>query len=232
MIRRAAFWWLDYVYVTWWQVRHLFGRFDEDRMHRGALPPVLLLPGVYETWQFLRPIAQRLHHRGHPIHIVAALGYNRASIPDAAALAHSYLDLHDLRGVRIVAHSKGGLIGKHMMLFDDAAHRIDSMVAVATPFSGSAYARYFPNRTIRAFLPTEPTLALLAESAAVNGRVTSIFGEFDPHIPAGSHLDGATNVLLPVVGHFRLLSDRRVIAAVENAVAHDDRSGSTPAGVD
>ena len=228
MIARAWFWWLDYVYVTWWQARHVLGRFDAERFHRGSLQPVLLLPGVYETWQFLRPIAGHLNELGHPVHVVRELGYNRATIPDAAALAQRYLETHDLRSVIIVAHSKGGLIGKHMMVLDDAGRRIDRMVAVATPFSGSVYARYFPNRSIRAFLPSEPTLAMLGANAEANSRITSVFGEFDPHIPAGSRLEGATNVRLPVLGHFRLLSDRRVIAEVEAAV-----SGNPPvAGVD
>jgi triacylglycerol lipase len=91
-------------------------------------------------------------------------------------------------------------------------------VAVATPFAGSVYARYFLNRSIRAFLPTEPTLALLSANAEANSRITSVFGVFDPHIPAGSRLEGAMNVQLPVYGHFRLLSDDRVIAEVERAV--------------
>jgi triacylglycerol lipase len=228
MIARAWFWWLDYVYVTWWQLRHVLGRFDAERWHRGDLAPVLLLPGVYETWQFLRPVAERLNAAGHPVHIVRELGYNRDAIPDAAAVAQRYLDAAGLTDVIVVAHSKGGLIGKHMMLFDDTARRIVCMTAIATPFSGSVYARYFLNRPIRAFRPNEPTLARLAANAEANARITSVFGIFDPHIPAGSRLEGATNVQLPVYGHFRILSDDRVIGEVEKAIA----SAAWQSGVD
>jgi len=218
VIRRAWFWWLDYVYVGWWQLRHFLGGRDASRYRSGSLAPVLLIPGVYETWQFLRPIADRLHTLGHPVHVLTELRYNLLSVPESAALAQAYVEAKDLRGVVIVAHSKGGLIGKHMMLFDDTAARIDRMTAIATPFGGSVYARYFPIRAIRAFRPAEPTLALLAANAEANARVTSIFGVFDPHIPAGSGLEGATNVQLPVYGHFRILADARVLAAVESSM--------------
>jgi pimeloyl-ACP methyl ester carboxylesterase len=218
---RAWFWFLDYVYVSRVQLRHFFARAVPERYGHGDRAPILLLPGVYETWQFLRPIADRLNAAGHPVHIVRELGYNRSSIPDAAALAQRFIDDLGLERVVLLAHSKGGLIGKHMMLLDDRGSRVDRLVAIATPFGGSIYARYFPNPAIRAFAPKEPTLVMLAANAAANSRVTSIFGDWDPHIPAGSRLEGATNVLVPVSGHFRLLADERVHRAVDAALGVD-----------
>ena len=61
-------------------------------------------------------------------------------------------------------------------------------------------------------------LRLLAEELRVNGRITSIWAEFDPHIPGGSRLQGATNVELPVQGHFRILGSPELLEAVERAV--------------
>ena len=218
-IRRGWYWYLDYWFVGWWQVRHFVHGRDLGELATGDAAPVLLLPGVYETWQFLRPVAQRLHAAGHPIHVLSGLGYNRQPIPDAAALAARYLEERGLTGVVIVAHSKGGLIGKHIMAIDDTDHRVDRMVAVATPFAGSLYAKYIPVRTIRVFSPADETIARLGGNLAINARITSIYADFDPHIPGGSHLDGATNMQLPVIGHFRILRDARVLDAVDAAVA-------------
>ena len=217
ILRRAVAWLLDYAYATRVHVGIALGRTSPPRSV-GTLAPVVLLPGVYEPWQFMRPVATRLAAAGHPIHVVEPLGYNLTAVPDAAALAQRYLDEHDLSRVIIVAHSKGGLIGKHMMLVDDTNRRIDRLVAIATPFSGSVYARYLPGRTLRAFIPTESTLAMLAANAEVNSRIVSIFAEFDPHIPGGSELAGAKNVRVPVSGHFRILADARVLHEVESAV--------------
>ena len=210
--------WADYAFAARWEFDSLFARRVPARWAAGGLAPVLLLPGVYESWHFLRVIGDRLNASGHPVHVAPDLRYNRASIPDAAALAQRYLDARDLRHVALVAHSKSGLIGKHMMALDDTDGRIASLVAIATPFAGSRLARFTPVRTLRAFLPTDETITTLSANLALNSRITSVYGRFDPHIPGGSALEGAVNVELPVLGHFRLLADERVIRAVLDAV--------------
>ncbi len=208
----------DYAYALRLLSRGLLTARDDSQYLGGELAPVVLLPGVYEPWTFLRPLAQRLHDLGHPVHVVRSLGNNTRGIPVAAGRAEAYLDQHDLRGVVLVAHSKGGLIGKHMMLVDDAAGRIDRLVAIATPFGGSRYAHWMLDPSLRAFRPTEKTMAMLAASASVNSRITSIYGSVDTHIPEGCELPGAVNLEFPVSGHFRVLADEGVLAAVDRAV--------------
>jgi hypothetical protein len=216
-LRRAWYWSLDYAWVAWRQLLAAFDRGVPERFAHGDKSPVLLLPGVYEPWTLLRPVAERLGELGHPVHVLARLGYNRIPIPDAAAIAHRYLEHHDLRAVLLIAHSKGGLIGKHLMAVDDAAGRVDRLIAISTPFGGSRYADFMLSSTLREFRPRGETISALSAQGAVNSRITSVFGEFDPHIPAGSALDGAVNVELPVMGHFRVLSDPRLIDAVVDA---------------
>lgn len=213
---KAWAWLLDYLYATFWQVHAVLRPGTPDRYRDGSRQPVLLLPGIYETWQFMRPLAEELHDLGHPVHVVTDLGRNRATVPDAARIVTQVLDARDLRDVIIVAHSKGGLIGKYLMMQADAAARIERMVAIASPFSGSALARYTVLPSLRAFAPTDAMIRLLAEELAVNARITSIYGVFDPHIPGGSKLPGATNVQLEVAGHFRILGD----AALQQVVQH------------
>jgi len=184
----------------------------------GGLRPVVILPGIYESWHYLRPVAERLNEIGHPVHVIPALGLNRAPIPATAARVHAFLVDRELAGVAIVAHSKGGIVGKHLMALDDREGRVDRLIAIASPFGGSAMARIAPNPALRAFLPTDPVIAGLAAERAVNARITSIYPSFDPHIPDGSALEGARNVEVPVVGHFRILLQPAVIAAVLEAV--------------
>ena len=220
-MRRTVAWVLDYLFVLWWQVRNVLARRVPDRYAEGQRAPIVLLPGVYETWHFLKPVADRLNRDGHPVHVIRQLGYNRSSVPDAAAIVARLLAGEGLRGVILLAHSKGGLVGKHLMTIDDLHGRIDRLVAINTPFGGSAYARFIPFRTIRAFAPTEPTLALLAGKLEPNARITSIYSEFDPHIPGGSELAGAKNIRLPVLGHFRPLATRLLADTVAREVAQN-----------
>jgi pimeloyl-ACP methyl ester carboxylesterase len=210
--------WSEYWLAAWWWVRVPFSPSPPARWREGDRDPVLLLPGVYESWSFMRAVGEHLHRRGHPVYAVPELRRNLDTIPDAAATAQRTIEQYGLDRVALVGHSKGGLIGKHMMAFDDTDHRIRSLTAIATPFEGSRMARYMPVRTLRAFLPTDATITTLAANLVLNARITSIYGEWDAHIPDGSRLDGATNVELPIVGHFRVLRDPRVLAAVAEGV--------------
>ena len=73
--------------------------------------------------------------------------------------------------------------------------------------------------SLRAFSPRNRTLNALRANLAVNSRITSIYGTFDPHIPGGSELVGATNVQLDVMGHFRILGNERLLATIDTAIA-------------
>ncbi|WP_260855887.1 triacylglycerol lipase [Curtobacterium sp. 9128] len=216
LLRRA--WWaaLDWVYAVRWQVQSL-GPTTADDYRDGDACPVVVVPGVYETWHFMRPLMDALHDRGHPVHVLTVLRHNLRPVPDSAADVMAYLDEHDLRGVVVVAHSKGGLIGKYAMAELDPDGRIDRMVAVSTPFAGSVYANLAPVRHLRVFRAADPVLARLAVERDANARITSVYGVFDTLIPGGSHLAGARNVRVPVGGHFRILAARQTRDAVLDA---------------
>ena len=223
--REAGGWASDYAYVAYWQIRNFLLRRDPFAYLHPEGPqraPVVLIPGVYENWQFLRPLADYLFERGHPVHTVAPLGYNRGVIEDAAVLVERYLAEKDLRGVLVVAHSKGGLIGKQLMTLPEGSLRVARMIAVNTPFSGSVYANLFPLASIRVFSPRDPFLQRLLRNEEVNARITSVYSSFDPHIPAGSHLTGARNVQLESMGHFRPIGDSRLLAVLEQDLSDAD----------
>ncbi|MCS5735198.1 esterase/lipase family protein [Herbiconiux daphne] len=209
---RALDWWVrDYAYALYWQARALVDRTDPASFRGGSRVPIVVIPGVYETWRFLEPLIRALHERGHPVHVIDALRWNRRPVAEAAGEVTAYLTEHDLHGVVIAAHSKGGLVGKHVMSLGAGAARVESMLAVAAPFGGSRYARYLFAPSLRIFRPDDETIVALSHQAAVNSRIVSVYGQFDPHIPGGSELPGATNVELDTGGHFRILANPRVL---------------------
>lgn len=219
LLRRGWAWALDYAYVGFWQARGFVFRGDARRQLTGNKAPVILLPGIYEPWQFMHPVASHLHAAGHPVHAVTALGYNRGSVPAMAELVAQYLRERDLEDVILLAHSKGGLIGKYVMTLPESAPRVRQLIAVSSPFSGSVYAMFALLPSLRAFSPRNRTLTALRDNLAVNSRITSIYGTFDPHIPGGSELVGAANVQLDVMGHFRILGDKRLLDTIDGAIA-------------
>lgn len=218
-MRRAGSIIADYAYVARSRLRYWrYGARPPAPIEAGpdAPPPVLLIPGVFETWHYLKPIRDRLAALGHPVHSVPELGFNRHPIPEMAALLTAYLEHRELTGVTIVAHSKGGLIGKTMLVADEGAEvsRLTRMISINTPYAGSPLAR-FALGPWREFVPTRPVITDLAAAASVNARITSLHSSFDQYVPAGnSVLEGAENVVLPYIGHFRVLGLDPVIDEV------------------
>lgn len=219
LLRDARWWIQDYAYAIAWQVRGFVSRRAPDDYLTGDRSPIVVLPGIWETWSFLRPIIDPLHASGHPLHVLDSLGRNGRPVAQTAEDVAAYIAEHDLRDVVVVAHSKGGLIGKYVMTELDPDGRVDRMVAVSTPFGGSRYAPYLLLKSLRSFSPRDATTLLLASRAGANARITSVFGLFDPHIPEGSMLEGAVNVRIETGGHFRILGDPETLAAVAAAVS-------------
>jgi len=206
----AYYWIMDYVYIFYWQTVGLIKKYDakkyiNDNSHKD---PIILIPGVYESWQFMKPIADLLFTHGYSVHVVESLGYNTGSIEMMAERIQEYALKNHIEQYDIVAHSKGGLIAKYLLNAD--VDTIKKVITINTPFAGSAYARLFPLRSIRLFLPTSAPIALLAKDILSNKKITSIYSAFDPHIPVGSHLDGATNIRIKSGGHFRIIKDSNV----------------------
>ncbi|MDW4571882.1 hypothetical protein R8Z57_03720 [Microbacterium sp. M3] len=256
LLRRGLWWAADYVYAARRQLAVLSFPWAIGRPrptprawhHDGDLPEVYLIPGVYEHWTFLRPLGDALAAAGHRVRVVHGLGVNRHSIPETADRLAQLLESRPApaAGRVLVAHSKGGLIGKHALVTTGAAARaaaaaVDGddpaaaastasatgerplgllgLVAVATPFGGSRLAGLFIVPSIRAFRPRNATIVMLGRETSVNGRIVSVFGPFDPHIPEGSALDGATNVRVPTAGHFRVLGSSATHRAVIDGIA-------------
>ncbi len=262
-LRRAAWWAADYLYAGRHQLAVLAPpwaiggrRPTPGPWATGSpdLPEVVLLPGVYEHWTFLRPLGDALSAAGHCVAVVHGLGANRRGVIETADLLARALARTPApaAGRVLVAHSKGGLIGKHLLIASGAAWSaareaavggdpgaaaasasapaagtqgngrplgLIGMVAVCAPFGGSPLAGLFWAPSIRAFLPSDEIIVTLGRDTSVNGRIVSVFGRFDPHIPGGSALDGATNMRVGGAGHFRVLGQPDTQRAVREGIA-------------
>lgn len=222
VLRRAWWWAADYAFVARGQCAATFSRVSADSFTGGTKAPVVVLPGIYETWRFLLPLIRAVHRRGHPVHIVPGLSRNLRPVEDLASHLTKYLIQHNLDGVILIAHSKGGLAGK-LAMTGPARVRISRMLAIATPFGGSRYALLMPGRGLRALSPRHPSILTLSRASDVNAQIVSVYGPFDPHIPESSVLLGARNVQVDVGGHFRVLAHPQVLAEFDR-LASDTRS--------
>jgi triacylglycerol lipase len=176
--------------------------------------PILLLPGIYENWHFMKPVASVLADHGYDVHVIEGLGYNKGTIEEMAAIVSKYIIKQEFSSLAIVAHSKGGLVGKQVLGTYEGSTEITKLITVNTPFSGSPYASFIPFKSIRIFSPKSAILTALSLNTLTNAKIVSVYGMFDPHIPGGSYLQGAKNVQLKTYGHFRTLQDPIVHRAI------------------
>jgi triacylglycerol lipase len=234
-LRRKLWGWLcDYLYLARWMTTAVIGRSKADQLLHPAHPrsPVLLIPGVFESWRFLQPVARYLYQQGHPVHMLPDLGHNTGAVPDMAVIVSEYLRREALEDVTLVAHSKGGLIAKHALSDPGTREKVRHVIAVNTPFSGSTYASWFlllP--AVRMFAPNGPVIRALSLELAINRRISSLYSVFDPHVPETSVLEGAENIVLPTIGHFRPLSapgTLKLITTILRRSSTDTRPESGP----
>jgi pimeloyl-ACP methyl ester carboxylesterase len=213
LLSTQFYWSLDYAYIA---RRQLFGAISNTKALRyrnpdSTRPSIILIPGIYERWQFMKPIAALLRRHGYDVHVIEGLGYNRKDIESMAQVVQAYIDSVDNTDFTIVAHSKGGLIGKYLLTTANPAKKIHGMIALNTPFSGSRYAYLFLLfKSLRLFIPNSSILRLLSQNQTVNQSIISIYSKFDPHIPGGSKLEGAKNIQLDTHGHFRIVNEPKV----------------------
>lgn len=192
-----------------------------------AAVPVVLLPGIYEPWRYLGPLGRALHTAGHPVHVVEKLGLNVRDLPRSVSAVRDVLLRDDAAGAVLVGHSKGGLIGKAVLLDREAGRRARGLVTVNTPFAGSRWA--LPRiglgwTPLGLFVPSGSAIAGLTAQADVNARITSVRAAWDQMVPGATELPGARNVTLELGGHFRPVADAGV-----HGLLHDEVHRLAPA---
>ncbi|MCR8671826.1 triacylglycerol lipase [Agrococcus sp. HG114] len=232
----VAVWARDYAFAA---RMHLRSTLDPSRPPLlgmpGARVHVLCIPGVVERWHFMEPLGRRLARAGFAVHFVPELGRNLLPVLDSAPIVGDAVDriaaAHPLARIVLVGHSKGGLIGKRLLV-DRALHpdrpQPDGLVALATPFAGSSRARLLPGQYIREFDPSNEMLAALAAERSADARIRVVLPQIDPHVPRNRVPDGMRGVRLRESGHFRPLATpeaaRAVVAAIDELTgAHRER---------
>ncbi len=215
LFRKLGYWVEDYIHAIHKQSyafiflkppKHYLGDTVEGKS------PIILIPGIYEKWHFLKYIADPISLKGHPVYALEYLGYNTNEIKHAAKLIRELIDEKKLDDVVIISHSKGGLIGKYILAFLNKDQKIKKMITVATPFAGSYIVKYLPHHPAKELHPDSEIIKELDVKREVNSKIVSIFGIFDNHIwPKSScFLVGAKNIQVNIHGHHKILFNKEV----------------------
>src|SRR3989344_9273957 len=132
--------------------------------------PIIILPGLFNQWMFLKPIADIISVLGHPVYVVPKLGSNVMNVPASAKIVREIIEENNLKNVIILAHSKGGIISKYILVNDDPYKKIKGVISIATPFHGSPGAKFIPHRSIKELSPKSKIILDLKNHPEVNSK--------------------------------------------------------------
>lgn len=78
--------------------------------------PVILIPGIGNRWGAIKHLADLISSQGYPLYVIPDLKNNLLSVEKSAEIVKAMIDKNNLKNVILVGYSKGGLIGKYLMV--------------------------------------------------------------------------------------------------------------------
>jgi pimeloyl-ACP methyl ester carboxylesterase len=138
--------------------------------------------------------------------------------------------------VHVVGHSLGGLVARYLVQRLGGDARVESLVTLGTPHSGSRWAHALPTPLVRQLRPGSTLFRELAEPVpSCRTRITAVYSDLDQMVvPSANgrcdHPDlQARNVLVRGVGHMSLPIHRGVVDEVAATLAGRRSQAVSPA---
>lgn len=222
-MRKTVHWIIDYYYLLYGILLMLTHKNPPghylDFVVKGK-SPIILIPGISNKWGFLKHLGDSISRKGHPVYIVDKLKFNLFDIKTSAEIVKEIIDKNNLKKAIIVGHSKGGLIGKYLLIHGNKDEKVKGLIAIATPFSGSRLAKRSLRKSFKELVPESKIIKDLNSNKEVNSKIISIMPEFDNHVSheKGSYLEGAINIKVPTKGHHKIVFDKNVIKRIADLI--------------
>ena len=187
----------------------------------GASLPVVLVPGIWDKPPVFDRLTARLRRSGRSAFVIS-LDPNDGSVTleQSADELRQFIDskIGPRRSLDMVSFSMGGLVARYYAQRLGGLARIRHFVTISTPHHGTGTAYLEPLPGVRQMRPGSPFLQDLDRdvSGLAQVSVTSIWSPLDLVIsPAvSSRLPFGSEVQIPVLLHFLMPGDARVIGAV------------------
>jgi triacylglycerol lipase len=177
---------------------------------------VLFLPGLLSRWGYYKPLLDRINNEGYPVYVIPSLGLNIKEVNKTAEIARDIIDEKKLKKVVVIGHSKGGLVGKYLLVNLNKDNKIINVISIASPFSGSNLARIFLYKRFQEFSPNSKLLNSLSQDTKVNSKIISIIPSYDELVWSKnkSMLNGAKNIYTKAGGHLSISNDRELVGKI------------------
>lgn len=184
--------------------------------------PVFVIHGYLASWRITKKIADDISSKGYSVYVFPQLGRNTKSFPESLEIIEDVIEKNKLKEIIIVGYSKGGLIGKSLLIKQKNTDKIKGLITVATPFYGSKFANYFKFLKSNEFYPDNKLIKDLLADEEVNNKIIAISSSHDSAIihEKKATLPGARkNISVNTFGHVGIVLDKetrkKVIESVE-----------------
>jgi triacylglycerol lipase len=191
--------------------------------------PILLIHGIMDNRSVFTVFRRALRRRGFGVVHAVNYGLFTGDLRDAARELRDHVEkLCEATGadkVHIVGHSLGGLIARYYVQRMGGSARVDTLVTLGSPHSGTLGAYLIPTALGGQLRPGSPPLAELELPApGCTTRFLVVWSRMDQMVVPQrnarlQHPDlDVTQMELPDVGHFALPVDGRVVRWVVDAL--------------
>jgi pimeloyl-ACP methyl ester carboxylesterase len=146
---------------------------------------VVIIPGFFGSWNFLRQVGDHFNHLGFRIWTIPQLGLNLSSLENSVQIVKNFLVTHHITQPIFISHSKGGLIAKSL-LYDDSI-QTKYCISFSTPYQGT-YLGYFYFGHANEFIPNSTALNKLASHSTRNSRIWALYSRLDNFVLPNKYL--------------------------------------------
>lgn len=219
MVKKIIYWIIDYYYLFVGKLlMHVYKNPPKHYLDYVVKEknPVVLIPGNSNKWGFYKRLSDAISHFGYPVYVVDKLWLNLFDIPTSAKIVREIIDKNNLKNVVLLGHSKGGVVGKYILIHENKDRKISRLIAIASPFSGSSIVDHLPYKSFRELSPKSKIIQETNSNKEMNSKIISIMPEFDNHVwsDKGSYLEGALNIKIPIKGHHKIVFDKNAIKKI------------------
>lgn len=187
-----------------------------NEWNTGTRGDMVLIPGFYENYYFLRKIGDDLNKAGYKIHVIPNFDPNEKVHCIYKKLEETIKNIKS-NEIILVSHSKGGIVAKYLLDNSKYSNKVKCSISIATPYGGSVFA-HICIQNIFELRPNSKLIKQINENNENLSKIYNFYPVFDNLVVPNQNLllNGCTNEMIEITGHTRILESNALINRIKS----------------